>query len=90
MMLQSEQSVYAPADYPILDFEKARSATLATRPFDYLIVSDFIRPEWQNRLIAAYPAIKKGGSFPLSTVHSGERLHQAYRCNEWHRVQADC
>ncbi len=71
MLLQSELSVYAPADHPILDFEKLRSATLATQPFDYLIVSDFIRAEWKNRLMSGYPAIRRGGSFPLSTVHSG-------------------
>jgi SM-20-related protein len=88
-MLQSEQSVYAEADYPILDFEKARSAMLSTRPFQYLIVSDFIRPEWQNRLIAAYPAIEKGGSFPLSTTNLGgdfSRLIDAMNGTEFRRI----
>lgn len=70
-MLQSAGPVFAEANHPILDFEKVRSAQLVRQPFDYLIVSDFIRPEWQNRLIAAYPALKKGGSFPLSTVNFG-------------------
>jgi hypothetical protein len=39
MLLHSEPSVYAPADHPILDLEKLHFATLATKPFDYLIVS---------------------------------------------------
>jgi SM-20-related protein len=89
MLLQSERSVYAEADHPILDFEKVRSATLATQPFDYLIVSDFIRPEWQNRLIAAYPAIEKSGSFPLSTVNSGgdfSKLIDAMNGLEFRRI----
>jgi SM-20-related protein len=89
MLLQSERSVYAEAEHPILDFEKVRSATLATQPFDYLIVSDFIRPEWQNRLIAAYPAIEKSGSFPLSTVHSGgdfSKLIDAMNGPEFRRI----
>jgi hypothetical protein len=61
----------AGAASPILDLEKARSARLQNHPFDYLIAADFIRPEWQDRLIEDYPIVKKGGSFPLSTVKVG-------------------
>jgi SM-20-related protein len=56
----------------ILDLDKLRSAPLKTHPFDYVVVSNFIRPEWEDRLLAAFPNIKRGGSFPLSTVKFGK------------------
>ncbi len=55
---------------PILDLETVRAA-LHNRPFDYLIAANFIRREWRDRLIDDCPAIKKAGSFPLSTVKVG-------------------
>ena len=51
-MLQLEERAGTRVDGPILDVEKLHSAKLETHPFDYLIVSDFIRPAWQDRLIA--------------------------------------
>jgi hypothetical protein len=74
-MVQSE-TVNAAGAAEILDFEKVRSAKLVTQPFDYLIASSFIRPQWRAGLIADYPAIKKGGSFPLPTVKSGPEFSQ--------------
>jgi SM-20-related protein len=53
---------------PILDLDKVRFAKLKTEPFDYLVASDFIRPEWHHRLIQEFPYLKQGGSFPLSAV----------------------
>jgi SM-20-related protein len=72
-MLQSEVRAGADrrADGPILDIERFRSTHLQTSPYEYLVVSDFIQPEWQDRLIAGYPEVKKPGSFPLSTVETG-------------------
>src|SRR5262245_36960598 len=70
-MLQPQETVKSRISGPILDLERFRSASLKTHPFDYVIVSNFIRPEWENRLIDAYPHIEKGGSFPLSTVKFG-------------------
>jgi hypothetical protein len=70
-MLQPEETVNTGVSGPILDLEKLRSTSLKTHPFDYVVVSNFIRPEWEDRLIAAFPPIEKGGSFPLSTVKFG-------------------
>jgi SM-20-related protein len=70
-MLQPEETPSTEVLGPILDLEKLRSATLKTYPFDYVVLSNFIRPEWEDRLIAAFPHIKQGGSFPLSTVKIG-------------------
>jgi SM-20-related protein len=73
MMLRSE-TVDGGVAPPILDLEKLRSAELVTHPFDYLILSDFIQPQWQDRLIADYPSVKRGGSFPLQTVKCGTKF----------------
>ena len=54
IMLSSEKTMSAGIAGPMLDLEKVRSSALNTHPFDHLIVSDFIRPEWQNRLIADF------------------------------------
>jgi SM-20-related protein len=68
-MLQSEKIIEVG---PILDLEKVRSTMLEARPFDHVIVSNVIRPEWENRLITDFPRIEKGGSFPLSAVKIGD------------------
>jgi SM-20-related protein len=73
----------------ILDLEELRSANLQTDPYDYLLVSGVIRPEWQGRLISDYPSIKKGGSFPLSTVRCGpdfSRLMHALDGEEFREI----
>ena len=75
-MLKLEERVGNRLARQILDLERLRSARLETRPFDHLIVSDFIQPEWQDRLIADFPHVKKGGSFPLSTVSMGTDFSQ--------------
>jgi hypothetical protein len=33
-----------------------------------MVVSDFIREEWKDKLIEAYPQLKAAGSFPLTSV----------------------
>jgi SM-20-related protein len=59
------------ASGPILDLEKVRSAKLVTIPYDYIIVSNFIVQDWCDRLIADFPQVQKGGSFPLASVKCG-------------------
>ena len=70
-MLQSQRTANIGVSGPILDLEKLRSTDRRTHPFDYVVVSNFIRHEWEDRLMAAFPRINKGGSFPLSTVKFG-------------------
>jgi len=70
-VLQPQSVVKSGHPSPILDFAKLQSEPLKTDPFQYVIVSAFIRPEWEDRLITDFPAIHKGGSFPLSTVAVG-------------------
>jgi SM-20-related protein len=75
-MLQSSRPVCAGTDPAILELDKLRAAPLIRQPFEYLILRDFIRPEWKKRLADAYPHIRRGGSFPLSTTNFGDDFAQ--------------
>lgn len=70
-MLHSEGTVGTKIAGSILDFKKVGSANPKKHPFEYLIVSDSIRPEWENKLIADFPSVGRAGSYPLSAVKSG-------------------
>ncbi|MBI1216271.1 MAG: 2OG-Fe(II) oxygenase [Alphaproteobacteria bacterium] len=59
----------------MLDIAAFRHAPLKTKPYDYLVLPGFIRPEWQERMLACYPEVKQGGSFPLSTVPHSDEFH---------------
>ncbi len=60
----------------IIDVEKVYNTKLETSPYDYIVVSDFIKEEWKDRLIQAYPKVKAAGSFPLSTVSCNSEFMQ--------------
>ena len=66
-----ESTSQSTSEFEILDLRKLRSATLRTDPFDYILVSGFIRPDWYDRLMLDYPPVRVGGSFPLSTLKCG-------------------
>jgi SM-20-related protein len=55
-----------------LNIKRVRSTSLVKRPFEHVIVSNFIYEEWETRLLADYPRIEKGGSFPLSALKFGK------------------
>ncbi len=63
-------------DLSVIDLDKVYEATLKTLPYDYIIVSDFIRQEWKDRLLRSYPKIKSAGSFPLSSVSCDSEFMQ--------------
>jgi SM-20-related protein len=71
-MLRPNRPICAETDAAILDLDKFRAAPLMAQPFDYLILSDFIGPQWKKRLLDAYPLIRRGGSFPLSATNFGD------------------
>jgi hypothetical protein len=54
-----------------LDLDRFRAAPLAREPYDHLVLADFIRPEAQAAVAADFPAIDRGGSFPLSSLAYG-------------------
>jgi SM-20-related protein len=74
---------------PIMDFGNLRAATPHQHPFSYLIAQNTIRPQWEDRLISDFPCLKKGGSFPLSTVKVGndfQNLIEEMRGPEFRQV----
>ncbi len=48
-----------------LDLDKFRAASLATEPFNYIVVPGFVRPQALKLINAGYPDISRPGSFPL-------------------------
>jgi SM-20-related protein len=85
-------AVKSTSELGILDLGKLRSATLRTDPFDYILVSGFLGPDWYDRLMRHYPPITKGGSFPLSTLKCGQDfslLIQALDGREFREIVED-
>jgi SM-20-related protein len=60
----------------IIDVSKVDHAKLETSPYEYIVASDFIRDEWKDKLIEAYPKVKAAGSFPLSSVPCSSEFMQ--------------
>ncbi len=55
----------------LLNVEAFRKAKLETEPFEYLTVPGFVKENELAAILADYPAIEKGGSFPLVALHYG-------------------
>ncbi len=60
----------------MIDVSKVDGTKLETSPYEYIVVSDFIREDWKDKLIEAYPQVKAAGSFPLSTVSCSNEFKQ--------------
>jgi SM-20-related protein len=54
-----------------IDLEKLRTTPLETDPYDFLIVPEFLKRTALPGIEYDYPAIKKNGSFPLSSLQYG-------------------
>jgi SM-20-related protein len=54
-----------------IDLEALRATPVATEPFPYVIVPQFVRAEALAAVESDYPAIDKPGSFPLPSVSFG-------------------
>ena len=52
----------------ILDLDRLRDARLRRDPFDFVIVENFLRPEYVPGLVAGFPRVRRHGSFPLAAV----------------------
>ena len=59
-----------------LDLDALRAATLATEPFEFLIVPNFVRPDALARINADYPKIDRGGSFPAAQLSYGTAFQE--------------
>jgi SM-20-related protein len=54
-----------------LDLQRFAQTPLECKPFDYLVIPNFIRPDALRGINADYPAISRPGSFPISEVQPG-------------------
>ena len=52
-----------------LDLDRLRAAPLQRDPFDFVVVENFVRPEYVAALAADFPPLGKHGSFPLNGQH---------------------
>ena len=55
----------------LLDIDAFSKAPLQTEPFEYLTVPGFVRQERIAAILADYPVIEKGGSYPLIALDYG-------------------
>lgn len=51
-----------------LNIDKLRAATVATEPYEYVVVPGFLSPESIKGINASYPKIEKGGSYPIESL----------------------
>jgi SM-20-related protein len=61
----------------LLDLDRLRAAPLSRDPFDFVVVENFVRPQYLAAAVADFPPLGKHGSFPLNGQHYGaafERL----------------
>jgi hypothetical protein len=63
----------------MLNMEFLQAAKVASEPFPYLIVPNFIKPEALAAIEADFPKIDVPGSLPLRTLHYGENFGQFMR-----------
>ena len=58
----------------MLNLDALESAPLVAQPFDHCIVSGFLTPTDAQAVLQDFPAVAKGGSFPLSSLRCGPAL----------------
>ena len=51
-----------------LNIAKLEATPVETAPFDYVIVPGFLSPETVRAINTSYPAIEKGGSYPVESL----------------------
>jgi hypothetical protein len=55
----------------MLDLDRFAAHPLERAPFDFMVLTDFLRTDAHAALTADFPGIDQGGSFPLSTLQYG-------------------
>ncbi len=57
-----------------LDLQRFEQTPLNRKPFEYLVVPEFVKPQVREAISDDYPKVKKAGSFPLSEVTFGPKF----------------
>jgi hypothetical protein len=60
----------------IIKLEALRSAPLHDDPFPYVVIENFLRPEYADEVSRDFPEIRSRGSFPLKELKSGETFRR--------------
>ena len=55
----------------VLDLESFRATPLETRPYEHVVVRDFVKPAALAKINADFPKLDHSGSFPLDTLACG-------------------
>jgi SM-20-related protein len=55
----------------VLDLDRLQAAPLCRDPFDFVVVTDFVRGAELGPVVADFPDIRGHGSFPADTLASG-------------------
>lgn len=53
-----------------------KAADVQLSPYPFLVIKDFINPEFLQQTLAEFPDLSKGGSFPLAEVPTNKTLQQ--------------
>jgi hypothetical protein len=56
---------------PVIDIDAFRAAPLVEEPFQHAIVPDFVPEAAMDAILADYPQVNRGGSFPLGALDYG-------------------
>ena len=59
-----------------LQIAKLRAAKLETDPFEYVVVPAFLNAISLKRINATFPAIAKGGSYPIESLDSSLAINE--------------
>ncbi|MDX6613512.1 MAG: hypothetical protein QOD75_2698 [Blastocatellia bacterium] len=64
------------APLTIIDLDALYDAPLGEKPFPYVVVNEFLRPEFAHNICRDFPEIKSRGSYPLQELEYGEAFQQ--------------
>jgi hypothetical protein len=60
----------------VIDVERLRTTPLVREPFDHVTVEGFVRNDAIPAVVADFPPIRRGGSFPLSELSFGDAFSE--------------
>ncbi len=74
MITTKKKAKSLPEELRYINYNQFTYTKLETKPFEYMVVSEFITKHTLDAVIDDFPAIKVGGSFPLDIVKCGKEF----------------
>lgn len=59
-----------------LAIDTLQATDVQLSPYPYMVIKDFIKPEFLQQAVAEFPDLSKGGSYPLAEVPDNQTLQQ--------------